>query len=230
MRDAMAGVAEATGAVAREITMLDDIDPSFGDKIGGELAKIRFAEIGGTELQGLHDQIIAQFNIGDLGPELATTLLEEITVANAALAVKTQDLSANQAKEIIKTSLGVTYAEAGRMLQDWIDNYDGKMINMNIVLNYSSAGGSIGQAEIAVQRDLNGNGIIGKARGGPVWGATPYVVGERGPELFVPNQNGQVVPNNQLGGSNVTFYGDAYFAIDRELTAQDIMKQMRVEA
>jgi hypothetical protein len=230
MRDAMKGVAEATGAVARSITQMDDIDPSFGDKIAGELQKIKFASIGGTELQGLHDQIIAQFNIGDLDAELATTLLEGITIANAALSVKAGEMTSNQAKEVIKSTLGVTYAEAGKMLQDFINNYDGKVINMELVRTYSSYGGSLGEAEIALQRDLNGNGIIGKAGGGPVWGGTPYVVGEKGPELFMPNQSGKIIPNDKLGGSNVTFYGDAYFAVDREITAQDIMKQMRVEA
>lgn len=35
----------------------------------------------------------------------------------------------------------------------------------------------------------------GRALGGPVTGGTPYVVGERGPELFVPGANGRVLPN-----------------------------------
>jgi hypothetical protein len=38
-----------------------------------------------------------------------------------------------------------------------------------------------------------------KADGGPVSGDTPYIVGERGPELFVPSNNGTIVPNHQLG-------------------------------
>lgn len=38
----------------------------------------------------------------------------------------------------------------------------------------------------------------GKAEGGSVWGGTPYVVGERGPELFVPRQAGNIVPNDEL--------------------------------
>lgn len=39
-----------------------------------------------------------------------------------------------------------------------------------------------------------------RAAGGPVAGRTPYIVGERGPELFVPNSSGTIVPNSQLGG------------------------------
>lgn len=38
-----------------------------------------------------------------------------------------------------------------------------------------------------------------KAMGGPVNGGQPYIVGERGPELFVPNSSGGIVPNNRLG-------------------------------
>ena len=33
---------------------------------------------------------------------------------------------------------------------------------------------------------------------------SPYIVGERGPELVVPNQAANVVPNSQLGGGNFT--------------------------
>jgi phage-related minor tail protein len=42
--------------------------------------------------------------------------------------------------------------------------------------------------------------VGGKALGGPVQGNTPYLVGERGPELFVPNSGGNIIPNNKMGG------------------------------
>jgi hypothetical protein len=40
-----------------------------------------------------------------------------------------------------------------------------------------------------------------RAFGGSVSGGMPYLVGERGPELFVPGMSGTVVPNDALGGS-----------------------------
>ena len=40
----------------------------------------------------------------------------------------------------------------------------------------------------------------GKAIGGPVQANQSYVVGERGPEMFVPSRSGSIVPNNKLGG------------------------------
>ncbi len=50
-----------------------------------------------------------------------------------------------------------------------------------------------------------------RAAGGPVTGGQQYMVGERGPELFVPNQSGSIVPNNALGGQiNVTVQAGAF--------------------
>jgi methyl-accepting chemotaxis protein len=46
--------------------------------------------------------------------------------------------------------------------------------------------------------------LPGRAMGGPVTAGRPYMVGERGPELFVPGRTGGIVPNNQMGGSAVT--------------------------
>lgn len=43
-----------------------------------------------------------------------------------------------------------------------------------------------------------------REKGGPMSAGSPYIVGERGPELIVPNQAANVVPNDQLGGGNFT--------------------------
>jgi hypothetical protein len=39
-----------------------------------------------------------------------------------------------------------------------------------------------------------------RAEGGPVGAGSSYVVGENGPELFVPHSSGSIVPNDKLGG------------------------------
>ena len=44
--------------------------------------------------------------------------------------------------------------------------------------------------------------IGARANGGPVMSGMPYLVGERGPEIIVPQSRGQVIPNNQLGGAS----------------------------
>ena len=49
-----------------------------------------------------------------------------------------------------------------------------------------------------------------KAAGGPVSGGKPYVVGEKGPEVFTPGVSGTITPNHALGGStNVVVNVDA---------------------
>ena len=40
--------------------------------------------------------------------------------------------------------------------------------------------------------------LPGRAAGGPVSGGSPYVVGERGPEIFVPSSSGSVAANKSL--------------------------------
>lgn len=40
--------------------------------------------------------------------------------------------------------------------------------------------------------------LVGMAGGGSVTGGTPYMVGEQGPELFVPSQSGMIIPNGDL--------------------------------
>jgi hypothetical protein len=51
-----------------------------------------------------------------------------------------------------------------------------------------------------------------RAEGGPVNAGSPYMVGEKGPELFVPRSSGSIVPNGAMGrsdgftgGVNVTY-------------------------
>jgi lambda family phage tail tape measure protein len=46
--------------------------------------------------------------------------------------------------------------------------------------------------------------LFGFANGGQPPVGVPSIVGERGPELFIPNTPGTIVPNHALGGSNVT--------------------------
>jgi lambda family phage tail tape measure protein len=43
-----------------------------------------------------------------------------------------------------------------------------------------------------------------KAAGGSVTNNTPYLVGERGPEVFVPSGSGTIIPNGQMGGMGGT--------------------------
>jgi len=48
--------------------------------------------------------------------------------------------------------------------------------------------------------DIQNTDVRLAANGGPVGMRQPYIVGERGPELFVPNQSGNIIPNHDLAG------------------------------
>ena len=76
-------------------------------------------------------------------------------------------------------------------------------------LNSGGGGGGFLDKAISFGKSLFG----GRANGGPVTGGSPYVVGERGPELFVPNTTGSIVPREEMGGSNnanITFNIQAF--------------------
>ena len=61
------------------------------------------------------------------------------------------------------------------------------------------------------------------AKGGTVKANSPYIVGEVGPELFVPSSGGRIVPNNKLGGGGGNIYINVSGAIDQEGTARQIV-------
>jgi len=45
---------------------------------------------------------------------------------------------------------------------------------------------------------------IPSAIGGSVQSGRTHLVGERGPELFIPSASGSIVPNNAMGGGGIT--------------------------
>jgi hypothetical protein len=68
-------------------------------------------------------------------------------------------------------------------------------------------------------------GLFGKAGGGAVMAGKPYMVGESGSELFVPNSAGRIIPNGQLGGGGAVNVNYNIQAVDaasfRSLVARD---------
>ena len=46
-------------------------------------------------------------------------------------------------------------------------------------------------------------GLPFMANGGSVQGGKPYIVGEKGAELFVPSSSGEIIPNNKMGGITI---------------------------
>ena len=86
-----------------------------------------------------------------------------------------------------------------------------EMIRINVARPLAEGlSGIVSQAMFGVAPTVGGGGGNPhlKAQGGTAGANRPYIVGERGPELFIPNRTGAVVPNNQLGSSqtiNITY-------------------------
>ena len=138
--------------------------------------------------------------------DLFKTVFEFVKVYLAPLLVKTLGNALQVVAGIVGTLIGLFSNLVG-------------IINsaVNAIKAVASAGKAIGGA---IGGALGFGG--GRAMGGPVSARTAYVVGERGPELFVPSSSGSIIPNGMGGGTtiNLTVNG----AIDSESTARQIIR------
>ncbi len=84
-------------------------------------------------------------------------------------------------------------------------------------------GGGGGGTAMTLNTQVPDTGIRFAAAGGPIRANQGYIVGEKGPEFFMPNTSGTMVPNHALGGSTVVNYN--INAVDatsfRDLVARD---------
>ena len=152
--------------------------------------------------------------------------LDELTKASnlVAFGAKTiGDSFAASFKGIISGTMGAKEALAGffqsvadafldmaaQIIAKWI-----QMTILNSVLKLFPGGGGGGGGGGTTSLDnanfldldkySNGIRLQGLATGGPAMAGTPYIVGEKGPELFMPGRSGTVIPNNALGGGSTS--------------------------
>lgn len=92
------------------------------------------------------------------------------------------------------SSIGDIFSSIGGSLGDIL----GSIGNM-----FGGGGGGGGGFDMGTLFDI-GMMIFGAAEGGALNAGQPYMVGERGRELFIPNQNGTMVPNHDLGTTGST--------------------------
>ena len=68
----------------------------------------------------------------------------------------------------------------------------------------------------------SGTKLAGFATGGYPQMNQPVIVGERGPELFVPTASGKIIGNHNLGGGGMTINVDARGSTDPEAVRQQV--------
>jgi len=136
------------------------------------------------------------------------------------LDIKNQQLQTQQLINNLVNSAGQQFAGLFETLITGTNDWNSAL--RSVLTNLSSALFRFGLNTLADAGDPAGQGIgllsilagrFGKrANGGPVSAGSPYVVGERGPELFVPGRSGTIVSNENLSGggtSNVVVNVDA---------------------
>lgn len=117
--------------------------------------------------------------VGDLSLRIGQTLSQSI---NATSAIQGQFSNLQGAANTVQVAVNSVQTTANN-LQNTINN-----------LNTSGSRG------IPLNINVGGKGIPLRARGGPVAGGEPYIVGENAPELFVPRTAGDIIPMDKLGG------------------------------
>ena len=133
---------------------------------------------------------------------------------------------------------------AGSIIKDLV-SIQLKMSAMDLFKSVAGTGGGVmgglggllssvmggGAASAATDTSVAGwaasAGITAHANGGTISSDAPVLVGERGPELFVPGRSGAVIPTNDMsaiGSSSGTVYNGPYIAnmsaIDTQSAAQ----------
>lgn len=166
---------------------------------------------GGGLLVALH-LIIAAITGLTTAVALALTMLTNMAGFIAEVFTFTIDalsssiMAVSQVFESVWAASIETVRSAVETLTDWLENLIDKF-ERAIELAKELGGGALG----FVKRILPG-----RASGGSVMSGQPYMVGERGPELFVPSGAGRIIPNYALAGAssatniNLTITGNSF--------------------
>ena len=130
-------------------------------------------------------------------------------IAEIQKVTKEQKAAQDQAK-FIEQQFAAIGAGVGDLLTNAFDNLISKTKDWNDVLRDSlmAVGRLLMMAGLNLLAGTDGKGVLSflgfgggfgaRAAGGPVTGGKPYIVGERGPELFLPSTGGNVMSNNDL--------------------------------
>lgn len=92
---------------------------------------------------------------------------------------------------------GVSAAQA---LENALARVADKLLDMALDALFSPAGSGAGGLVGNILSALGGQPA--RAGGGPVRGGSAYTVGEQGPETFVPNVSGRILPNHLSAGAS----------------------------
>jgi hypothetical protein len=113
-------------------------------------------------------------------------------------------------------------------IDDLIAGKDAAEAFSNVLSNIASKLIDVGLNSLFGGGGFNLAGLFGgtstRAMGGSVYAGNPTLVGERGPEVFIPSTPGKIVPNSQVGGG-----GSVVFAPNIDARGADVAAVARLE-
>jgi hypothetical protein len=177
---------DAAGAFRVQRTALDDLNQALADLHARKVAGISQAKeeqvLTDAYTKALYDEAVAQDKVNaELGkvPPKADAADRSIAQFTNTLVLGVKNLD-----------------ELNKALDDFYDQFTGNNGSIG-----TPGGGNVGTP--GAQGMPRVRGAAHRAGGGPVSAGAPYIVGEVGPELFVPSTSGTIVPHG-AGGVTVT--------------------------
>jgi len=149
-------------------------------------------ERGAISLQVYSESVQNLFNISGEGFGKLTTFAEQA-------AKNIQDSIGSGLSDILNGNFENIGKSFTQLINRMVAEAAAAKITENLFGKGGSGGGLFGNVLSSFGQLLGLGGA--RAGGGPVSGGGTYLVGERGPELFTPQQSGQIIPNHALAGA-----------------------------
>ena len=155
----------------------------------------------------LENEAFLQFTQMPISEDVAgswSTFGTSVSSASGGFEGLEKNLGGGAISSLLDDAGGAANAAAGSFyaLAEQIYGVVDAYLYMNRVMNGGGSGGGNGRSEVEF-----------RASGGTALQGNAYIVGELGPELFIPSTSGTIIPNDEIGGGSgnsvtVNFNGD----------------------
>lgn len=195
-------VASSAGDAAAAVGgYFDNLNTGIASVLQTKLEQLQFEALGGAEIVIAEADVTAALEARAISPEQAASFYSELYGAAADIQTEMDKLDASGATTefgALEEPLEAAKLKVGEV-QTALDAMTGKSYYVNVVVS------GLGAWDWKEKPTQTG----GVAAKGDV-----HLVGERGPELFVPHTSGKIIPNNEMssvtgGGMTVNVYAAA---------------------
>lgn len=193
---------------------LDGVDRNIASPIANFIKDLEWFTAGGGEIEAAFKSVQEALAKGLITPEQADGFAKQLLVAAKDVEVTLDPSKLRSAATDLEDTLGRAAANVAMKnikgtqgIEGALQAVTGIQYYLNFKFQYSgtppSAYTGQGTTVLPTGTTTPPSGPNPRAAGGPVMPNNAYLVGERGPELFVPNSAGNITPNNALGGGDV---------------------------